>query len=269
MVIKRVERMCEYSLRAHQAKKSPGMWLISRAAPGADISTLPMVVRHSLLDTQSQVRYYYIPLTKKEVDKPQASHREYWTCCWDVHGDVDIEFYNFQHSECKKFSFVRVYGVERPPLDSIEDALCEEMLDINVSLVKKALQLHIWSVMDRQLKHTMKRRANRIKEYLEGVISRASDFKGAEQQTDCTVLRSQKFLRGQKRPASEKDRVYDKIPRTDAKPEVKPRPRQPTFPPRESDYERAVASGSISIFEAAELIVKHMITVDDMPFPLQ
>ena len=265
--------MSEYSLRAHQAKRTPGMWLISRAAPGADISTLPMVVRHSLSDKQSQVRYYYIPLTKKEVDKPQASHREYWTCCWDVHVDVDLEFYNFQHSECKKFSFVRVYGVERPPLDSVKDALCEEMLEINLSLVKKALQLHKWSVMDRQLKHTMKRRANRIQEYLESVISRADDFKGTEQQTDCTVLRSHIFSRGQKRLAFGKDRVYDKIPRTDAKPEVKPKPRQPTYPPRESDYDHAVASGYINIFEATEFIVNHMITGDDMlfqsNFPLQ
>ena len=243
------------------------MWLISRAPPLVDITALPMVVRRSLADKQSQVRYYYVPLKNKDVAISKgASHREYWCCCWDVYADVAAEFYEFQHTEGKEFAFVRVDDVERPPLDSAENALWKEMVHVQASLMRKALELHIWSAEIRQLKRTMKRRANLIQEHLRAVISQARRHKDTEKQTDGTILRSHACSRVQKRLSSEEYAFSNKAPRTSAKPIAKRIPRQPTYPPRQSDYDLAVASGYLTVSDVTSLMLKHGNTIENTPF---
>ena len=149
------------------------MWLISRARRNADLSSLPTVVQSSIMDKDSQVRYYYIPFTDDEVHTSQASQRESWTLCWDSNVAVDRSYYAYQHSQGMKFSFVRVDDVEPPPIDSIEDASWEDMRHVHVSLLQKALDLYIWNANIRKVKGTMRRRSNRIEASLQAIIGQA------------------------------------------------------------------------------------------------
>ena len=92
----------------------PGLWLISRAPPGVDFSSLPSRVLDSIHDSNNLLYHYYIVL-KDEEGRQLASNAEYWTLCWDMHDSDPRDCAECRHSLHDKLAYVRVDGVERPP----------------------------------------------------------------------------------------------------------------------------------------------------------
>ena len=62
----------------------PGLWLIARAPPGADLSSLPPNVLDSITDRANILCHYYIEMKETE-GRQLASDIEYWKLCWDMH----------------------------------------------------------------------------------------------------------------------------------------------------------------------------------------
>ena len=152
----------------------PSVWIIHRAWPVADLSSLPPVVRAAIDADDSFLGFYYILGSYDESEYSGAGPIEYWTLCWDSNNDVDRLYYTPQHTRDERYAFVRMDHVGPLPIASNWHCSWEKVRGyIDNSILETALDLHNWSVNVRQLRGISRRRSNRIAANMQRIIERS------------------------------------------------------------------------------------------------
>ena len=154
----------------------PGFWLIYRAPPGADLSSLPTVVQTSMEARDSLLRFYYVPLSPFGGDVAanlRPSEFVYWTLCWDSNINVRWSYYSPQYSTRARYAFVRVDHDGPPPIASGMDASWEDaQVHVRKLILITARNLCHWFRDESSLNPTRRRRLDFSLRYLQRVIAR-------------------------------------------------------------------------------------------------
>ena len=153
----------------------PSVWIIHRAWPVADLSSLPPVVRAAIDADDSFLGFYYILGSHHQSEYSGAGPIEYWTLCWDSNNDVDQEYYQPQHTRGEHYAFVRMDHVGPLPIASNWHCSWEKVRGyIDNSILETALDLHNWSVNVRQLRGIRRRRSDSIAANMQKIIERST-----------------------------------------------------------------------------------------------
>ena len=151
----------------------PSVWIIHRAWPVADLSSLPPVVRAAIDADDSFLGFYYILGSHHQSEYSGAGPIEYWTLCWDSNINVQWSYYSPHYSTRARHVFVRVDHDGPPPIASGMDASWEDaQVHVRKLILITARNLCHWFKDERSLGPTRRRRLKSSLRYLQRVIAR-------------------------------------------------------------------------------------------------